>query len=91
MVFDENYLINVSTVPYVEKVVVIHRMAAIEFGTKVTGRQFKGRFHILLTDLDVSLVITFRGSQKMEHSLIGVPSARLVCAVHITILTSFLS
>ena len=37
-----------------EKVVDTHRIAAIEFGSKIIGRQFRGNYHINLTDDDVS-------------------------------------
>ena len=69
-VFDENYLLSVSSnVPCEEKVVDAHRIAALEFGTKVTGRQFKGKYHILLTDLDVSLALEYlfkKGSEEVR-------------------------
>ena len=69
-VFNENYLLSVSSnVPCEEKVVDAHRIAALEFGTKVTGRQFKGRYHILLTDLDVSLALEYlfkKGSEEVR-------------------------
>ena len=68
--FNENYVLNVSKdMPCLEKVVDIHRIAAVEFGTKVTGRQFKGKYHILLTDLDVSLALEYlfrKGSEEVK-------------------------
>ena len=71
-VFTENYLMNVTNdVPCMEKVVDIHRISAVEFGTKVTGRLFRGRFHILLTDMDVSLALEYlfrKGSEEVNNS-----------------------
>ena len=37
-----------------EKVVDTHRIAAIEFGSKIIGRQFRGNYHVNITDDDVS-------------------------------------
>ena len=56
--------------PLSENVIDVHRIAAVEYGTKVTGRQFKGRYHILLTDVEVSLALEYlfkKGSAEVKQ------------------------
>ena len=51
--YDEDYFKNVFDDPY-EKVIDSHIIAAVSFGCENPGIQFKGKYHIILTDDDIS-------------------------------------
>ena len=78
-VFDENYVHNavLTCSDSQEEVIDIHRVCALKidifalkFGAKVAGRQYKGRYHIPITDLDVSLALEYlfkKGTEEVKH------------------------
>ena len=69
-VFDEDYMEQIFDSKEVdEKVVDTHRIAAMGFGSKKIGIQFKGKFHVNLTDDDVSRSLEYlykKGSEEVK-------------------------
>ena len=59
-VFDDNYFKQIiSDTENEEKVVDTHRIKMMSFGVKKPGLQFKGKYHVNLTDDDVSRGLSY--------------------------------
>ena len=70
-VFDANYMEKVFDAPsdVDEKPVDTHRVAAMSFGSKRPGLQFKGKYHIVLTDDDLSRSLRYlyeKGTEEVK-------------------------
>ena len=66
-VYDEDYFKKVFDDTY-EKVIDSHRIAAVSFGCENPGIQFKGKYHIMLTDDDISRSLHYlfkKGSEEV--------------------------
>ena len=69
-VFDDNYFKQIiSDTENEEKVVDTHRIKMMSFGVKKPGLQFKGKYHVNLTDDDVSRGLSYlykKGSEEVR-------------------------
>ena len=70
-VYDAEYLKQVDVDSHDgEKVIDTHRIKALGFGVKKPGTQFKGKFHVILTDDDVSRSLSYlykKGSEEVKE------------------------
>ena len=79
-VFDQEYIEEITNnEDMVEKVIDVHRveaknidgeLAAVSFGCKKPGLQFKGKYHIMLTDDDVSRSLAYlykKGTKEVKN------------------------
>ena len=64
-VFDEDY-VEIVKKDSNEEVVDVHRLAAFGVGVKKPGLQFKGKFHVILTDGDMSLALEYLFRKESE-------------------------
>ena len=69
-VFDDNYMKQiVDDKAVLEKVIDIHRIVGLSYGTKTIGMQFKGKYHVKITDDDVSRSLAYlykKGSEEVK-------------------------
>ena len=66
--FGKNYMENVFDDPK-ERAIDSHRIAAVSFGCKKPGLQFKGKYHIVLTDDDLSRSLEYlykKGTEEVK-------------------------
>ena len=70
-VFDDEYIDQISgenELLDAEKVIDTHRIKALGFGVKKPGIQFKGKYHVMITDDDVSRSLEYlykKGTQEV--------------------------
>ena len=69
-VFDDKYKENIIHTENLDEVVDVHRISALDYGSKVTGIQFKGKYHVNLTNEDVARSLSYlykKGSEEVKR------------------------